>query len=866
MRNAALALLLITGSAFAEQPRIDSISPAEGPIAGGTIVTISGANFTGAAVKLDGGDIAPQSQSATEVRLQMPKHDNGYALIQVGGASAEFIYLAPRLEDLPPGSITTVAGVGQYIRFEQPATRSMVSPWGIALAPNGDIYFAQASRNLVMRVRTDGILQRIAGSLRSADIGKLGDGGPALDAYIGFPRSVVLDPAGNVYVGDSRARIRRIDITTGIITTVAGNGTAGFSGDGGPAAAALLTQPTHLFSTPDGTIYFLDNNVRVRKITPDGIIDTVAGNGTVGESGDGGPATSAQLDTPIDDSGDVEVDADGNLYILETEGARVRKVDAKSGIITTFASSNARGKPFQKGRGIAIDSSGNVYVAERGAITKFDPAGHLIDSWGTGIGFSEDGAVAKQSLIGSPMSLEVAPNGDIIWADEEPSRLRKINLATGKLETLAGMAPEVIGVPGPASGVVFTSPWGDLALGPSGDLFFVDGNANWIYRISGGMVTKYAGSGTFGGIYEESPALGTAIVGPVGMKFGPDGLLYFVDKQTVRRIDANGIVHRYAGGSIFPPCGLSGDGGPARTALLCQPNDFVFDSGGNMLIADTNNNRIRRVDALTGVMTSIAGSNPPNGFEHYGSGSLCGDGGAAKEACLNTPIALTVRDDGTIYFVDHYQTQFIRKITPNGIITSLPNWPQKPRKLILGPGQRLFANGGNLIMRVDDDRVRPVAGNGILGFGGDGGPALKASTASGEAEPAWGIAIDAEGNLFIHDAGNRRIRAVRFGALLAPANAKVQATANGAAIRATVFDSSDHILPGVRVDFTAPSTGPSCTLAKPFAITDANGVATTTCTPSCRGNGSFTITVRPLTASATASVTMYDSTLCRRRP
>jgi sugar lactone lactonase YvrE len=672
-----------------------------------------------------------------------------------------------------------------------------------------------------------------------------------------------------VYVGDSRARVRKIDAVTGIITTVAGNGTPGFSGDDGPATQALLTQPTHLTAGPDGSIYFLDNNVRVRRIAPDGIITTVAGNGTVGETGDGGPAVEARLNTPIDDNGDVAVDPSGNVFILETEGQRVRKVHAKTGIITTFASRDALGQAYRKARGLATDASGNVYVATQNNINKYDPAGRLIDSWFIGHGFSEDGAIAKQALIGGPLGMAIAPNGDIIYSDEGPPRLRKINLATGRIETLAGMAPEVIGVPGPAVGAVFTSPWGDLAFLPTGDLLHGDGASNFIYRIDlrSGMLTKFAGTGGIAGGYDQIPALQTDLIsGLVGMETDSRGQVYFADKVSIRSIDPQGITHRIAGGLANAPCTLAGDEGPAPNALLCQPQDVALDRDGNLYIADTNNNRIRRVDAQSGVITTVVGSGPVNGFEGYGRGSFCGDGGPALQACLNTPIAVVVRDDGTMYVVDYYNKPFIRKITPEGTISSVANWPRRPTKLAVGPGQSILATGGTQMYRVDNDRVRIIAGNGILGFGGDGGPARSAMLASGESDPAWGgIAVDAEGNLFFHDAGNRRVRVVRYGAVLAPVNATIQATASGSLIRATVFDADGGPAAGVRVDFTAPSSGASCALSNAFGITDVNGVAAVTCTSNCIA-GTYSVNAQPLTASSQASVLRTNpSAPCRRR-
>ncbi|HYM62546.1 MAG TPA: IPT/TIG domain-containing protein [Thermoanaerobaculia bacterium] len=852
-------------AAFAQQPRIDGISPAQGPIAGGTIVTINGANFASATVTLDGAGIPPLSQTDAQVRLQMPAHDNGYALLQIGSAAAEFLYVPPKLEDLPPGYITTVAGIGNYLRLEQPATKSPLSPWGLAAAPNGDI-FAVGDRNLIFRISADGILHRAAGTLGPANFQFLGDGGPALDAFIGFPRDVARDAAGNLYVNDSaRCRIRRID-PGGMITTIAGTGNKAFSGDGGPAAKADLLEPTHLTCAPDGTIYFLDGNVRVRKITPGGVISTVAGNGMVGDSGDGGPATQAQLDVGVNDLGQVALDGDGNLFILEFDGKRVRRVDASSGVINTFVSTD--GIYFGRVRALAIDPSGNVYIGSPAGFDKFDRSARLVESWGTGSGFSEDGTLAKDARFGDPKAMMIASNGDIVYSEESPRRLRKINLASGKLETIAGIGPEPLGVPGSAAGALFTSPSGDLAFLPSGDLIFADAEANWMFRMDmrSGTLTKLAGTGMFIGAYEETPALGANVSTPSGLAVLSDGTVYFSDKLTIRSIDNGGIVHRVAG--VKGNCDFAGDGGPALTALLCQPQDVKLDGAGNLFIVDTNNNRIRRVDGGSGIITTVAGSGPSNGLEGYGHGSRCGDGGPALSACFNSPIAVAVRNDGTMYINDFYNVPRIRKITPDGIVSSL-DWLQ-PFKLIVGPDQSIFVHGVNRIYRADNDRVRLIAGNGVSGFSGDGGPALQAMLAPGEAELAQGLAIDADGNLFFHDAGNRRIRAVRFGAVLAPPNAAIQATASGSTIRVAVFDFDGHSAPGVRVDLTAPASGPSCRFPNGMStigvVTDATGVATTSCVPNCDGNGSFAVTAQPLTATATAHVTMSDiAGPCRRR-
>jgi DNA-binding beta-propeller fold protein YncE len=291
---------------------------------------------------------------------------------------------------------------------------------------------------------------------------------------------------------------------------------------------------------------------------------------------------------------------------------------------------------------------------------------------------------------------------------------------------------------------------------------------------------------------------------------------------------------------------------------------MAFDRGGSLYIADTNNNRIRRVDARSGNITTVAGSGPTNGFEGYGHGSFCGDGGPALSACFNTPIAVAVRDDGTLYVIDYYNNR-IRKITPDGTISSFSDWPL-PKKLIVGPSQSIFANAGNQIYRADDDRVRIIVGRGGPGgFSGDGGPASLALTQGGESELATGLGVDAEGNLYFHDAGNRRIRAVRFGAVLAPPGATIQIASAAGGVRAAVFDADGHPAPGVRVDFTAPASGASCVLSSPFAITDAAGNATSTCTSNCIA-GTYTVTAQALTASSRASVLLTNPAgPCRRR-
>src|SRR5437016_3055490 len=156
-------------AAFGQQPRIDSVAPSQGPIAGGTVVSLKGANFTGVTVKLDRNVLAPLSQSDSEIRLQMPQRDNGYAIVSLtnatGSAYGRFLYLPPRLDEIPPGYITTVAGIGQYGGEYGPATSASIrGPWGLAFDQAGRLYLTDAPNNRVLRIRSDGILEPFAGN------------------------------------------------------------------------------------------------------------------------------------------------------------------------------------------------------------------------------------------------------------------------------------------------------------------------------------------------------------------------------------------------------------------------------------------------------------------------------------------------------------------------------------------------------------------------------------------------------------------------------------------------------------------------------------------------------------------------------
>lgn len=352
------------------------------------------------------------------------------------------------------GIITTVAGNGESSFYGgvsgdgEAAINTGLSPKSITIDGNGNLYIAEGSR--IRKVDTAGIITTVAGNGKN---GFSGDGGPATSAQLNDPKSVIIDSIGNLYIADfSNNRIRKVD-TAGIITTVAGNGVKGFSGDGGAATNAQLSSFVGVAITLDssGNLYITDNgNHRIRKVDAAGIISTVAGNGESGFSGDGGVAANAQFDLL---SG-IAVDSGGNLYIADIGYDRIRKIDT-AGIISTVAGNGiedyggdggpATNAQLKGPRGIAVDSKGNLYIVDSGnnRIRKIDTTGIIFTVAGNGVtnpvqesvspatggrepSFSGDGGPAISAQLDNPIDVAVDSNGNLYIADTGNNRIRKV--------------------------------------------------------------------------------------------------------------------------------------------------------------------------------------------------------------------------------------------------------------------------------------------------------------------------------------------------------------------------------------------------------------------------------------------------------
>ena len=612
----------------------------------------------------------------------------------------------------PAGVLTVVAGNGLCCSSgdDGPATSaSLTFPDDVAVDAAGNLYIASFGR--IRRVSPDGIIATVV-----------------VDGF--SPNGLTVNAAGELYIADTLDhQIFKVNFSERIVTTVAGSGVEGFSGDGGPATSASLALNflglTGLAVDATGNLYVADtNNHRIRKVSPDGIITTIAGSGETGRftgggfSGDGGPAISALLDAPEG----VAVDSAGNLYIADRFNIRIRKV-SPDGTITTVAGNGDLGFSGDGGPAInaslsflsdvAVDAAGNLYVADSDnyRVRKISPNGTITTIAGNGLfKFSGDGGPATSASLDAPFGVAVDSLGNSYIADTDNDAIRKVS-PEGIITTVAGGigVRGFSGDDGPATAAALNEPF-DVAVDALDNLYIGDAGNNRIRKVGlDGTISTVAGNGVDGFSGDGGPATSASLKSRLSVAVDTLGNLYIADtfNHRIRKVSTDGIITTVAGSGEtgFFGGGFSGDGGSATSALLNNPRDVAVGAAGNLYVADTNNDRIRKVSPGGTISTLVGG------------GDIFGEGGPATDASLDGPEGVAVDTAGNLYIADTFHNR-IRKVSFAGIITT-------------------------------------VAGDGFGGFSGDGDLSTRASL-----DLPRSVDVDATGNLYIADSDNDRIRKV----------------------------------------------------------------------------------------------------------
>lgn len=515
------------------------------------------------------------------------------------------------------GTISTFAGngAGTFGGDGDLATRaSLKGPHGLVFDDAGNLYIADHDNSRIRRVdAASGKISTFAGTPYEPNRSGNGDNGPATQAVLFAPVGLAWN-RGSLYLTDeyyNQNTVRRID-AGGTITTIAGKeGDSGYSGDGKPATEAQFSTPLAVAVDRSGNVYIADSaNSRIRRVdAATGIVNTVVGGGSPADGiGDGGPGTAAKLAFPTA----IVFDAAGNLLIADAfnHNGLIRKYDpvAKTVAGGSYGRDNS---PFA----LTIDNGQNVFIYDlsNGTIRRIDATSRIITRVAGGGTFIGDGRVAPAAVLLAPQGLAFDARGNLVIADQRHNILRKVAADSGIISSIAGRvnlccsdgdSPEAtnraIGFPH------------DVAISPDGLIYFVNGQ---VTRINAdGTLTLVAGGGQpADGVGDNGPATAAAM-NALAISFDSAGNLYIADHiyenhQRIRMVDAaTKVISTIAGSNT---AGYSGDNGPAKDAQLNTPQSVVVDRSGNIFIADSANGAIRRIDRQTRIITTYAGRGTP---------------------------------------------------------------------------------------------------------------------------------------------------------------------------------------------------------------------------------------------------------------
>jgi len=701
--------------------------------------------------------------------------------------------------DSSNGIIKTLAGGDTLVSGMAPTEAALLGITSIAIDPrDGGVYFSDGTRHIVGKVSADGSKLELIAGTQVAEFN--GDGKPPLETSLHVPNQVAVHPkTGDLYVADTNNyRIRVIPADGSPVRTVAGSGVEGtpdgrlptevpfgagltfghFTGDGGDATKAQLNMPVGVAIDASDVLIISDaGNMRIRAVNlgkaravvagvavEPGRIMTIAGDGSFGSRGDNGKALSAQLAYPKA----LALDAQGNIYFVDSINKSVREIDRHTGIIKTVAvGGRATDDPLKllAIEGVAVAGNGDIYYSDLNRHAVFrraasSPIAHLVAGAGVpGNGEAEQDVV--HSVISSPGAVAVNSKGELYFVEGGAGLLRKV--VNEKIVTIAGSG--VSQSPQPLEKGIF-SVLAPITVADNGDVYTGDIVLHVVRRIraDNGIVETFAGTGKQISSGDGKPPDKADFIEPAPRYLG--GTMYFVDPQgcLVRRV-VNGVVERFAGTGRF---GKGGEGGPATQADLSLPIGIgMHPKTKEIYITNLWLPRVLKVDN-SGKATVVAG----NGTQGFG-----GDGGPALQAQLNYPTAVAFKKDGTMFIAD-FANNRIRVVEVNGTINTYAGngnrgfagdgGPAKdaqlwsPNDLAVDASDNLYVTDMNnqRIRRIDaaePHRITTIAGTGERGFSGDGGKATEAKL-----NIPRGLAFGPGGVLYFTDSLNRRVRMIRF--------------------------------------------------------------------------------------------------------
>ena len=639
-------------------------------------------------------------------------------------------------------TIDTVVGGAVYDGLAATAT-PLNSPNGLWLDRDGALWVADTGNQVIRKIDPGTGVMRlmVGGGTVIEDSVPV----PGTSVQLNRPSHIVGDAAGNIYFTDSGFnRVRKLT-PDGLVTTVVGTGEQGFAGDGGLARLAKLNAPRGLVFDAAGNLFITDQkNSRVRRVDAAGVISTFAGNGQYGHSGDNGPALSASLDTLVRAEG-LAFDSRGNLYISANN--TIRRVDRATGIITTVvgigtASDCNRipdGTPANAratcGLGdVVFDPDDNLYFVYNGNLAKVTAATGLL----TNIG------------VGTARWLVRDQSGRLIYSTA--GQVRRVGASGGAITVIAGSTDPF---DGPGQFAVLTSPLG-MAMDAAGVLYIGEESRIRRFDPSTGLVTRVAGGGSAAladGIAATATKLNDSVA---ALSVDSRGNLLFGHSGTAWRMDARtGMLSRIAGKDRSYGTPSSGDGGPALEATFFDTAGIMADAAGNVFVSEGSGNRVRRIDAATGIVTTIAGT---------GVAGNSGDGGPATAASLSPPGDLTLDLQGNLLIA---ATGVLRRVDlSTGLIATVQARSKEgdPLKPFTGsPIGVAVDKTGNIFLAERQAQVREIrASDSVLltvagsteGFFGDGGLASLARIGNVDGR----LAVDGAGNVYLADTNNGRVR------------------------------------------------------------------------------------------------------------